>query len=289
MIKIIAKKNIKTSALGLGIFDGMHLGHQEIAKQASALLTMFPHPDVQLGKNKKLKMLSTLKELKAYHKKVLVLRFSKRTANLKPRDFLDEIKRQLKPEKIVVGYDFHFGKNNSGNVELLKEWAQSNAIKVVIVDPVEQQQVVVKSKTIRTLMEEHRFNEAIGLLGHAYLLIGKVVRGDGRGSTIGFPTANLMVPKNKLVPSPGVYKGQVKINNKFITCLIYIGKKPTFGAKKQSIEVHIPGIKISLYHKLLSVFLELKVRDEIAFASVEELVSQIEVDLKRCGVIRTKN
>ena len=133
-LHIFGLKNKKIKCLGLGIFDGFHLGHKLISEKSTAILTFYPHPDIYLGKNKALKMLSTLREQRCYYKNLLVLRFNELVANLTPHAFLDEVvKKIIKPKKIVVGDDFRFGKKHKGNVEFLIEWGNKNNIEIDVV------------------------------------------------------------------------------------------------------------------------------------------------------------
>ncbi len=140
--------------------------------------------------------------------------------------------------------------------------------------------IPVKSGLIRTLIRENKFKDAIAYLGHPFIIIGKVVKGDGRGKGLGFPTANLQVPPLKLIPTKGVYQGEVKLNNTLKPAIIYIGTKPTFNGEIAAIEVHIPNETLSLYGKTLYVTLTKKIRNEMHFSTSTELISQINTDLR---------
>ncbi|MFA5879779.1 MAG: riboflavin biosynthesis protein RibF [Candidatus Margulisiibacteriota bacterium] len=283
--KIFGLKSGNCERLGLGVFDGYHLGHQELAKNCSHLLTFWPHPDILLKKNSELAMLTTLRELRFYQKNLLVLRFDQDIARFSALKFLNEIiYKKLQPKVLVVGYDFHFGYQMQGDVNFIKNWAEKFKSEVVKIEPVSFQNQFVKSSLIRKYFSENKFEEAINLLGHSYLIIGKVIQGEGRGRTLGFPTANLKLPDFKLVPNNGVYKGQVLLDNYFYQALIYIGNKPTFRGKfSKNIEVYILNFAGDLYNKQLKVFLEAKGRDEIVFPNQSELIVQIKKDLADCG------
>lgn len=279
--KIFGLKSDQCERLGLGIFDGYHLGHQKLAESCSHLLTFWPHPDIMLNKNPSLTMLSTLRELRYYQKKLLVLRFDKNLAKFTALQFLNEIiYKKLKPKAIVVGYDFHFGFQKQGNFDFIKEWAKEFQIEVIKVKPVCYQDHFVKSSLIRKFFTENNFQDAINFLGHSYLMIGKVIRGEGRGRQLGFPTANLQLPDYKLVPRNGIYKGKVLMDNKSYKALIYIGNKPTFRKNfYKNIEVYILEFSADIYNKQLKVFLETKIREEIAFTNAHDLIKQIKQDL----------
>jgi riboflavin kinase / FMN adenylyltransferase len=275
----LKKKRVKS--LGLGIFDGFHLGHALIAKKATGILTFYPHPDIFLGKNKALKMLSTLREQRYFNKNLLVLRFNDVIASLDPQQFLDKIVKEIiNPKKIIVGEDFKFGKKQVGDVCFLKKWGQVNDIDVETIKLLSQKEQVVKSTLIRRMILDGKFNEAISKLGHPYLIIGKVIRGDGRGRQIGFPTANITTPKDKLIPTSGVYSGYVILDKKKLASLIYIGTRPTFKTKNLAVEVHILKFQKNIYNRNLKVFLDKKVREDCEFSDVSALVKQIELDIK---------
>ncbi len=283
MYKIFGLKNQQIESLGLGIFDGFHFGHQELAKYCSHLLTFWPHPDVFLSKNKDLKMLTTLRELRYYQKKLVVLRFNYYISQLQPENFLDQIiLKELNPQRIVVGYDFNFGYKKEGDYQLLKIWTAKNKIELIQVKPATINDQIVKSSLIRNLILENKFNQAVNLLNHAYLIIGKVIKGEGRGRRLGFPTANLQIPMHKLIPGKGIYKGKVLVENKSYSALIYLGNKPTFHRNFQnSVEVYIKGFRDNIYDKQIKVFLELKIRDEQIFSNEQDLILQIQKDLEQ--------
>jgi riboflavin kinase/FMN adenylyltransferase len=274
------KNNMQQHALGLGVFDGLHLGHQVIAKRADQLLTFYPHPDIFFGKSNRLKMLTTLRELRFYSKKLLVVRFDKEIASMKPQDFLNElILKYIKPKSLVVGYDFKFGYKKTGDIKFLLKWAKEKNIEIDVVPAVKADNKIIKSQKIRTLFDKDCFNAAVKFLGHSYLIIGKVITGDKRGRGLGFPTANLKVPKHKLIPQNGVYVGKVFLENMKYKALVNIGTRPTFKTHHKTIEVHILDYKGDLYNKQIKVFLEKKIRNEEKFFSKEKLIEQIKKDI----------
>ncbi len=266
-------------SLGLGVFDGMHQGHQEIAKACTALLTFYPHPDKVLKKNIGAKALSTLAELRHYFPHLLVLHFTKDIAKMSPKEFLDSIILTQKPKQIVVGYDFKFGSKKTGDIPFLKKWALKNNIKVIEIPPKCLKDKPIKSSAIRQLLLDNNFEEALQLLGHSYLIIGTVTRGEGRGKKIGFPTANLKVPRYKQIPESGVYFGNVEIKKKWLPAMIYIGKKGTFGTHPLGIEVHILNFEGNLYKKRLTIEIHYKIREDMKFLTTSHLIAQIQSDI----------
>mgnify|MGYP000500929870 FL=1 len=266
--------------LGLGVFDGYHLGHQAIGKQADALLTFHPHPAIVLQKKSDLKYLSTTDELRALYPNLLSLTFNEALSKLDPEDFLNTvIMSNIRPEELVVGHDFRFGYKGKGTASLLKDWGLSCGIQVHVVDEVSYQGRAVHSSLIRDELQHGDVNVAIALLGHPYLIQAPVIKGEQRGTALGFPTANLDISPSKCLPKPGVYKGRVELPGNTHKAMIYIGSKPTFQGKLPSVEVHLLEFNADLYGQRLSVHISKRLRDEQSFESKEALIKQIEADI----------
>ncbi len=185
----------------------------------------------------------------------------------------------MNPKKIVVGYDYYFGTKRSGTPEYLKQWGNKNNIDITIISPFTLNKTIVKSKHIRKLIQESKFKEAINFLGHPYLIKGIVVKGDQRGRSLGFPTANLDVETTKLIPQTGVYSGYIILNNITYKTFIYIGTKPTFGGQTKTIEAYIHEFSGNLYKKEIGIHIEKFIRKEIKFNSSNDLIMQIKNDL----------
>lgn len=267
--------------LGLGVFDGLHRGHFEIAKHCDCLMTFYPHPDLVLDRIKTCTYLTTLEELKALFTNLAILRFSKDIAALQPAAFLDDIVMpHFSPKKIIVGYDYRFGYKGQGDTIYLKGWGIKNNVDVDVVQPVEHKGKLVKSGVIRDYIQTGSFNEAVDFLGHPYLLFGKVIPGNGIGRTIGFPTANLDVPGEKLLPLPGVYSAELDIDGATYKAALHIGTKPTFEDNVPSVEAHILDFEGDLYGKVIRLYINSKIRDIKAFSSKEALIAQIHHDVE---------
>ena len=280
-IKYFSKTKLQPiKSLGLGVFDGVHLGHQQIISQVDTVLTFNPHPTTIINPKTELLRLSTPEEMATYVNQVACLNFDNTIAAMSADEFLNDIiLTQLSPKKIVVGYDYFFGSKRKGTPEYLKAWGKTHNIDVTIVKAFSKDDTIVKSKLIRQLFLDNHCNKAIELLGHPYLIYGQVVKGDQRGTSLGFPTANLEVAKNKLIPPTGVYKGHVKIQNTTFKTFIYIGSKPTFNGNKRTIEAYIHGFSGNLYDQKLGLHIEQFIRNEIKFKSSQDLISQIKKDL----------
>ena len=270
------------NCLGLGVFDGIHQGHQQLLKEADALLTFEPHP-ITILKNIQVNRLTTKEELPFYIPQLFTLEFTKDIATMSSDDFLNDIiLKKINPKKIVVGYDYHYGHKKEGNIATLKQWGTDNHIDIIEINPFTINNIPIKSRLIRKTLTEDNFNQGIEWLGHSYLIKGTVIKGDGRGKTIGFPTANIAVSTNKCIPQYGVYKGTTTINQTSYNAMIYIGNKPTFNHTHRSIEVHILNFDQDIYNQTIDVFLEKKIRDHQKFDSTETLIAQIKDDINLC-------
>ncbi|RAP38149.1 riboflavin biosynthesis protein RibF [Candidatus Marinamargulisbacteria bacterium SCGC AAA071-K20] len=280
-INFLSKPTNPIQTLGLGVFDGFHLGHKALSNNCDALLTFYPHPEFVLRKDTTLKLLTTIEERKAIFKNMFIIEFTKDFSKLTATQFLEDvIKKEINPKKIIVGYDFCFGYKREGDLSLLKDWGTKNNIEIETIEPFKHHGVIVKSSHIRESLKEGRFDEAIANLGHPYLIKGEVVEGENRGSKIGFPTANVQVDAKKLVPASGVYEGTVFYQDQKLKAAIYIGKKPTFGNFQKHIEVHILNFNKQIYGDILSVWLCKKIRSEKKFNSTQDLINQIQKDVK---------
>ncbi len=269
------------NSVGLGVFDGLHRGHRALSKHCDAILTFYPHPKSVLNKQAERNYLTTLDELQSLFPHLITLKFTTELSQLSAREFLNTIiLEQIKPKRIVVGYDYHFGYKREGDFAFLKTWATQHNIDAICIAPFEIGGSPVKSGRIRGLLLDGHFDDAIHLLGHPYVISGDVIKGEGRGKTLGFPTANLHVSALKLIPSKGVYGGRVSIQGHERLCIVYIGNKPTFGGQERGVEVHIPGFSDNLYDQHVSVSLTQFIRGEQHFDSSEALVSQIKKDIK---------
>lgn len=284
------------TVIALGTFDGVHRGHQKVLAKAVArakklkvpaiAVTFSPHPQEVVCPERGLRLLTTLAERKGLFDqvgidRVVVIKFDHKLQNLTAEQFVKKyLVGQLKATEVFVGYDYAFGAKRSGEIAHLKRLGEKFGFKIVVVPPVKLGGQPVKSSVIRELVSSGKFNQAVRLLGHPYRISGKVVRGRGVGKGLGFPTANLSVVKDKLIPAHGVYAGYV--NGK--KCAVNIGDRPTFGLNQPEVEVHILNFKGNLRGKLLQVDLFKRLREEKQFSDVEKLISQIRRDVKRIAL-----
>ena len=295
---------LKPIVLTIGVFDGVHLGHQalirETVRQAQkhraipAVLTFLEHPvDVLKGGSKVPFLLSreeTFRLLKSFGLlKVKVLRFTRAFSKKGPEQFVQWLLRQGSIRAIVVGKNFRFGRGAAGNIQTLKELGRKYGFEVSPVFPLKIGGQVVSSSRIRELLETGRVETANRLLGRPYPLKGEVVHGRRVGRQMGIATANLGHVKQYL-PKDGVYAGAVAVNGRFYRAGMNLGKRPTFAQKNphRSAEAHLIGYRGRLYGRSLTVYLLKYLRPERKFASVPLLVQQIKKDLKAIQAIPLK-
>jgi riboflavin kinase / FMN adenylyltransferase len=268
-------------AVALGTFDGVHLGHRRVIETArdtgltSTVVTFDPHPRAALGNQ--VDLLSTLgRRLELLDElgvdETLVVDFTLELARLEPVEFADEVLRSIDAEIVVAGEDFRFGHGRRGDLATLL----AHGFEVRPVELLEG----VSSTRIRDLLHEGRVDEAALLLGRPFEVEGTVVAGDARGGTLGFPTANLAVPPNLLVPAFGIYAGSTLGHRAAIS----IGTNPHYGGRERRVEPHLLDFDGDLYGQRLLVELWQRLRDERAFESEDELIAEIARDVEKTRI-----
>ncbi len=278
-------------AITVGNFDGVHLGHMflidKLKKEAVArnlktlVLSFYPHPLKVLAPKQLPCELTSLEERTQLMATLgidytVFLRFDERFSLMRAENFLmDILYNRLKVRFLLVGYDWRFGYKREGEIELAKEVGQRLGFDVLSVEPFKLGQHVVSSTLIRRLLREGRLEEAHTYLGRPYWIRRKVVKGDGRGASIGIPTANLEGTEN-LCLKEGVYA--VLVEDHLIGVANY-GYRPTFNGRKKVLEVHILDFKGDLKNKKIKVEFVKFLRGERKFGSVHELVQQIHQDI----------
>lgn len=283
-------------ALSLGMFDGVHLGHlsiintlNKIAKKEhleSAILSFWPHPRKFLNPNDDVKMLNTLEEKlelleKSGIQNIFLKTFDEEFRNLSGADFCEKILvEKLNVKHIIIGYDHTFGKNKSGDFNLLKALSGDLGFKVDQLEAVKSNQLNISSTKIRQALSEGKIKEANQMLGYHYPLTGKVIHGKKLGRTIGYPTANIEVPVNKLLPKNGAYIVEVFVDQQFYKGMLSIGTNPTIDDKNQSLhtEVYILDFDQDIYGKEITVKFRDFLHDEIKFDGMERLIEKLDED-----------
>lgn len=286
---------LKKSAIALGFFDGVHPGHQAVINTAvkeaqslgvtPALITFREHPRaLTLGKSPPLltlpeQRLELCEQLGI--EAVLLLSFTEKLCRLAPADYVRQVLVECMGAKsLSVGYNHRFGRNREGDPELLRELGKEMDFSVHVAGEVELDGQEISSSRIRDALAKGDVVVANKLLGRAYAVTGVVGRGDGRGRTIGFPTANLISAPELILPARGVYSGYCRLEHGSThQCIINIGLRPTFGEHlNPTTEVHIFDFDKELYGSNLTVRFAQFIRAERKFDGVESLVRQITAD-----------
>lgn len=276
----------------LGTFDGVHKGHKTILEKLtkssknsghdSVVLTFFPHPRMVLQQNTGIELLNTMKE-KAFLldecgiNNLIVHPFDKAFSRLTAEDFVKTVLvEKLNISKIIIGYDHRFGRNRTATIDDLIYFGEQYGFEVEQISALEVNEVSVSSTKIRNALNEGDITTANEFLGYNYFITGKVVKGEQRGRTIGFPTANISIDEDyKLIPANGVYIASAEIDGITVNGMMNIGNRPTVGGTNQSIEIHFFDLNKDLYNKELKVSLHKRLRNEEKFASVEALKQQL--------------
>lgn len=277
--------------VALGSFDGLHKGHLALINKAlevaekkkgkSMVFTFKNHPRSFIYKNfstnlimENEKKIEILKD-----KKVDILCFKDfdvEFMKLSPEEFIKLLVEKYNVKGIVVGFNYKFGYKNLGNVELLTEFKQKFGYELYVIDKYLYDGDVISSTRIRKLILEGEVSEAMEMLSRPYSLIGKVVHGRKIGRTMGFPTANLDVNKNSILPKIGVYYTNVKVNNNLYKGITNIGNNPTVDGKKITIETYILDFDKDIYGEYMEVNFIKKIRDMKKFNDLKELKEELE-------------
>ena len=289
-------KDSNGTVVTVGTFDGVHRGHwavlQEIRLRAketgrrSVLVTFHPHPLQILRPDEAPPLLTTPAEKKEILAETgldyaVFLSFTHILAEYSPRRFVQEILLgRLGVQELVIGYDHGFGKGRSGDVLTLKDIGQDLKFTVDVVSPIRAGETPVSSTRIRNALLQGDVEEARAGLGRPYSIRGMVVRGEGRGRSLGFPTANLWVPANgKLIPPPGVYAVRAGLRAGLFGGALHIGPRPTFRGSPPTIELHLMDFDGDLYGEEIRVEFISLLRDVRPFASASALVEQLRADV----------
>lgn len=289
-------EHISNPVVTIGNFDGVHKGHQALftklkdrakeLKGTSLVITFEPHP-IKVMSPEKLKPLITVLEQKKELvisqgiDLLLLIKFTMKFSGIAARDFVKDILvDKIRIKEIIVGYDYAFGHNREGNIQLLREMGKEFDFTVTQVEPVYAGNTLVSSTSIRNLILEGKISQANRLLGRGYQLMGEVVEGRRRGKPLlGYSTANLKLPEG-LIPREGVYIVTVELEGRLYQGLTNIGYNPTFKNKVLSIETHILDFSADIVSQNIKVNFLARLRDEIRFGTAEELSQQITRDIE---------
>ncbi|MEO9510877.1 MAG: bifunctional riboflavin kinase/FAD synthetase [Flavobacteriaceae bacterium] len=286
------------TAITIGTFDGVHLGHRKILERLinnakdvglkSTVLTFFPHPRMVLQKDTDIKLLNTLEEkvqiLDSLGLDYLIVHpFTKDFSRLSATGFVrDILVNGLKSKKVIIGYDHRFGRNRNANIQDLIAFGNTLDFEVEEIPAQEIDEVSVSSTKIRNALLDGDITTANTYLNYPYMLTGIIKKGKGLGKQFGFPTANLHIAEDyKLIPKNGVYVVKSIINGKAYYGMMNIGFNPTVAGTEKSIEVNFFKFEGNLYNKKIQVAILHRIRDEHKFDSVEELKKQLQRDREK--------
>jgi riboflavin kinase/FMN adenylyltransferase len=283
------------TAITIGTFDGVHIGHQKILERLindahglylkSMVLTFFPHPRMVLQKDADIKLLNTIEEKVKIFKRLgldylIIHPFTEEFSRLSATEFVrDLLVNNLKIKKIIIGYDHRFGRNRTANIHDLIAFGSTLDFEVDEISAQEIDDVSVSSTKIRKALSEGDINTANSYLGYNYMLTGKVQRGKGIGRQLNYPTANIQIEEAyKLIPKIGAYVVKSEINGSTIFGMMNIGYNPTVSGTEKSIEVHFFDFNQDLYDLVLQIDILDRLRDEYKFESVDALKEQLSKD-----------
>lgn len=284
------------SAVAIGVFDGVHRGHRQVLAAlddspaaAKVALTFGTHPAEVLSDRGAPPLLTTLKERlrlleEAGMDRVAVLDFDDQMVEMTPEGFVQRVLVDgLDTRLVAVGEDFRFGNRAVGSTETLEELGLLHGFEVKVVPILREKGTEIRSTAIREAIAAGDVERATILLGRPHLIKGVVVAGEGRGATIGVPTANLSFPDGLAVPKRGVYAVYAQVDDTRLPAVANFGVRPTFGGESEVLEVHVLGGAHDLAGKELGVHFVARLRDEQRFDGVEALVSQIHTDIEAAG------
>lgn len=280
----------------IGFFDGVHLGHRYLLERAlelsshrglrpmavtfnrpaRCLLDASFHPSMMLLPEEKKQLVLSIEGLDCE-----VMDFTESILEMSAESFMDYLVKTYQMKALLVGYDHHFGKGRKDSFEDYQRYGQKLGVEVIRADAYQQELSgqPVSSSLIRTQIQQSDIQSANQLLGYSYFFSGKVTSGDHLGRSMGYATANLEVPEEKLLPGSGVYACYVLVGDQKYQGMLYVGTRPTIQSSGQArVEVHILDFSSDVYAERLTVYLEAFVRKERRFASLDELKEQIQTD-----------
>jgi riboflavin kinase/FMN adenylyltransferase len=277
-------------ALTVGSFDGVHLGHLDVirhviaaaseSKAQPALITFEPHPRCVLDPGNCPPSITTLQEKLALIESAgvehaIVLRFDRELASLAPHEFIDRLAGVMDLRRWVIGYDFAFGRGRTGNAQ----WLREHGHEVEVVPPFVVDGHELHSSEVRRLVASGEVDSANGLLGREYAMAGPVEAGERVGRRLGFPTANIAVEPNKLIPALGAYAGRARAPEGDFVAALSVGYRPTFGGTQLRVEAFLLDFEGDLYQKRIELRFVRYLHPDIRFPTTEDLVRQLKKDV----------
>jgi riboflavin kinase / FMN adenylyltransferase len=297
--------SVKNPIITVGVFDGVHKGHQEIIgrlnklaqnyRGESVVVTFWPHPRLVLKQDIEIKLINTLEEKQLLLQEnnvnhLVIIPFTKEFSKLTSDEFVKDILvDKLNVKHLIVGFNHHFGHSREGNFEsIIKLSAQYNfTVEKLDAKIIESEKV--SSTLIRKALATGDIEATNKYLGYSYLLSGRVIQGSKVGREIGFPTANIKInDEYKIIPMPGVYAIETNVYGKTYPAMLNIGYRPTITTNPTglTIEAHIIGFEGNIYDKDITIYFKKRIRDEMKFSSMDQLKKQLETDkLTTCQIL----
>ncbi|PKB66766.1 MAG: riboflavin biosynthesis protein RibF [SAR202 cluster bacterium Io17-Chloro-G4] len=289
----------KETALTLGVFDGVHLGHCHLLDRLVRLATPPLIPLVLTFSNHPITVLrpgTTVGHLSTHHQKVELLKaqgvqavvsleFTKDLSQISAHDFTSILFDSLGMRGLVVGPDTALGRNREGDLDFLKKCGDEMGFWVEVAEPFVMDGAPVKSRLIRSSISEGDMTASAKMLGRKYSLTGEVIAGDKRGRELGFPTANLKLDESMLMPGDGIYSAWAVVDGVRYPTATSIGIRPTFDLTERLLEVHLIDFNQDIYGKQLCVEFVSKLRDQEKFSGIEELIEKINQDVADARII----
>jgi riboflavin kinase / FMN adenylyltransferase len=286
----------RDSLVTIGVFDGVHLGHKyligqlkELASQQdlrSVVITFHRHPQEILSPHSQPPFLTDSKEKADLLKKegvdsVIILTFTNKLSQMSAREFLGVLQTTLRMRGLLVGPDFALGRNNEGNIPALRKLAEEMGFILTVTPSVIKKGEIVSSTNIREALAEGDMKKVRLLMGRYFSLHGKVIHGKGRGTGLGFPTANLDILPGQAIPADGVYATLAHVGKKTYSSVTNVGMNPTFANSDRSIESYLFDLDDNLYGHEVKIEFVSKLRGEIKFNNAVELTAQVSQDIQQ--------
>ncbi len=297
IIDLPERVEIPNPIVTIGTFDGVHKAHQTLIswtrskaselKGTPVLLTFHPHPRIVLNSDSQLKLITTWeeKEFLIRHlgiRYIIRVPFTKEFALLPPTEYIEQVLvKAIGVKAIIVGYNHRFGYKRQGDVNLLRELGEKYGFEVFEVPRQMTDSIKISSTRIREYLSQGDIKRGNALLGYPFLIMGRVVHGDKRGTKLGVPTANIIPSQKKLLPPNGVYVARAVVDNHYYNAVVNIGRRPTVDGNSLVVETHLIGQNLDLYDKTLRIYLLDFIRPEQEFASLEDLKQQILEDIHK--------
>lgn len=281
------------SIVTIGVFDGVHRGHQHLVKRLvteahatgrqAVVLTFFPHPDQVLRQLQGRYYLTSSEQRAAELVRlgvdcVVTHPFNDQVRQMRAASFVDQLMRHLHMTALWVGSDFAMGYQREGNVDFLKAQGAEKGFAVQEIDLLLNDGSAISSTAIREALQVGDVDRVRDWLGRGYTVIGEVVHGEKRGRQIGFPTANINVWEEQVIPANGVYAGWATLGNERFMAVTNVGVRPTFAGQGVTVEAHLLDFNRDIYGQQLSVSFETRLRPEKRFSGIDELIAQIKAD-----------